>query len=114
LADIAMFLTGSCSCEIKAMNPGFDIFLPIDWYEGITEEFVLDATLPPLTGASVEPQSVAEPVPAPEPDPGAAVKVSVDTRTVPRTETILRIVLVVGGLAVLILAATTWVWLRRT
>lgn len=27
----ASFLTGACSCEVKALNPGFDLLLPADW-----------------------------------------------------------------------------------
>jgi hypothetical protein len=27
----AGFLTGACSCEVKALNPGFDLLLPADW-----------------------------------------------------------------------------------
>jgi len=49
---VAEFLTGACSCEVKALNPGFDILIPIDWVAGVTEEYVFDSTLPPLTGTT--------------------------------------------------------------
>lgn len=31
LRDMAEFLTGPCSCEIKEMNPGFDLLLAANW-----------------------------------------------------------------------------------
>lgn len=31
LREMAVFLTGPCSCEIKDMNPGFDLLLTADW-----------------------------------------------------------------------------------
>jgi len=56
---VAEFLTGACSCEVKSLNPGFDILIPVDWVGGITEEYVFDAELPPLTSplAALEPQA---------------------------------------------------------
>lgn len=45
--DAGMFLTGPCSCQVKAANPGLDLLLSIDW-EGKVE---------PLA-----PRSVAAPV----------------------------------------------------
>jgi len=60
---VAEFLTGACSCEVKSLNPGFDVLIPVDWIGGITEEYVFDAELPPLTSPS------AALVPAEEPAP---------------------------------------------
>jgi len=58
---VAEFLTGACSCEIKNLNPGFDVLIPIDWISGITEEYVFDAELPPLTSPSAALVPVDEP-----------------------------------------------------
>jgi len=69
---VAEFLTGACSCEVKALNPGFDLLIPVDWIGGITEEYVFDAVLPPLTGpATLEtlqepPTELLPPVPEKE------------------------------------------------
>ena len=59
---VSEFLTGACSCEVKSLNPGFDILIPVDWIGGITEEYVFDAELPPLTSplAALEPQAEPE------------------------------------------------------
>ncbi len=62
IESIAEFLTGPCSCEVKGLNPGFDVLIPVDWIEGITEEYVFDAALPPLTSPS------AALIPGPEAD----------------------------------------------
>ena len=61
---IVEFLTGACSCEVKSLNPGFDILIPIEWVGGITKEYVFDAELPPLTS----PLAALEPQPKPEID----------------------------------------------
>lgn len=67
---VAEFLTGACSCEVKSLNPGFDILIPVDWIDGITKEYVFDAELPALTSplAALEPQPDPEPVAINEPD----------------------------------------------
>ncbi|VGO15078.1 hypothetical protein PDESU_03658 [Pontiella desulfatans] len=52
IRDVAEFLIGACSCEVKELNPGFDLFIPVDWIGGITQEYVFDAELPPLTSPS--------------------------------------------------------------
>jgi len=62
---VAEFLTGACSCEVKSLNPGFDILIPIDWISGITEEYVFDSELPPLTS----PSAALKPMPVSEIDP---------------------------------------------
>jgi hypothetical protein len=40
LTDMCYFLTGSCSCEVKELNPGFDLFMPRNWFEGLDRSFV--------------------------------------------------------------------------
>ena len=62
---VAEFLTGECSCEVKELNPGFDLLIPVDWVSGITTEYVFDSELPPLTS----PSAALEPVLESELDP---------------------------------------------
>ncbi len=31
VADLTTFLSGACSCQVKRMNPGFDLLLNVDW-----------------------------------------------------------------------------------
>jgi len=46
------FITGACSCEVKAMNPGVDLLMAVDWDSEIKDAWVGDAILPPLVGIS--------------------------------------------------------------
>jgi len=46
------FITGACSCEVKALNPGVDILIVADWERAILESWIQDADLPPLIGLS--------------------------------------------------------------
>jgi len=52
IAQTCYFLTGSCSCEVKAYNPGMDLLIAIDWYEYIDNLIGFNEDLPPLTGYS--------------------------------------------------------------
>lgn len=70
--DIAVFLTGACSCEVKAMNPGVDLLVAADWDGLLVEEAVKDPAMPPLVSLSqlaAEAQSPAKTVETPEPQP---------------------------------------------
>lgn len=55
ISNVVQFLSGACSCEVKSLNPGFDLLIPIDWISGITREYVFDAQLPPLSSPSALP-----------------------------------------------------------
>ncbi|MFC1551005.1 hypothetical protein ACFL6P_00430 [Candidatus Latescibacterota bacterium] len=46
------FLTGACSCEVKAINPGFDLLIKADWESGVGESWIEETNLPPLVGLS--------------------------------------------------------------
>ena len=47
-----VFLTGACSCEVKAMNPGIDLLMAVDWESAIHGSWIEDVALPPLVGLS--------------------------------------------------------------
>lgn len=46
------FITGACSCEVKALNPGVDLMIVADWDRAILESWIQDTDLPPLVGLS--------------------------------------------------------------
>ena len=46
------FITGACSCEVKALNPGIDLLIAADWEAGIMDSWIADINLPPLVGLS--------------------------------------------------------------
>lgn len=31
IKDLAVFLSGACSCQVKEQNPGFDLLMSVDW-----------------------------------------------------------------------------------
>ncbi|MFC1650901.1 hypothetical protein ACFL2X_04970, partial [Candidatus Latescibacterota bacterium] len=52
IGSACAFLTGACSCEVKAINPGFDLLIKADWESGIGESWIEKTELPPLVGLS--------------------------------------------------------------
>jgi hypothetical protein len=61
LSELAWYLAGDCSCEIKAQNPGIDLLMTADWEAFYGERQVKDIKLPPLSGlaASLPPTGPA-------------------------------------------------------
>lgn len=47
----ASFLAGACSCEVKELNPGFDLLLATDWDEMFTRE---DAAPPVIASREIK------------------------------------------------------------
>ena len=68
IADSAGFLVGPCSCEVKELNPGFDLLLSADWDTLLSDSGI------PLTAVATETKQPAEPelVPIPAGTPPAA------------------------------------------
>jgi hypothetical protein len=50
IQDAFAFLSGSCSCEVKALNPGVDLLIAAPWDQVVFDSFVEDTPLPELTG----------------------------------------------------------------
>ncbi|MBN2058896.1 MAG: hypothetical protein JW882_00650, partial [Deltaproteobacteria bacterium] len=50
IQDASAFLSGSCSCEVKALNPGVDLLIAAPWDQVVFDSFVEDTPLPELTG----------------------------------------------------------------
>ena len=55
------FLCGPCSCEVKEMNPGVDLFCPVDWVSSLYDGAAPKPLLPPL----VVPMAVSQPATTP-------------------------------------------------
>jgi len=49
MAQTCAFLVGPCSCQAKAMNPGVDLLMCVDWDAGLFGEWVKDEPVVPLT-----------------------------------------------------------------
>jgi hypothetical protein len=99
IAQACYFLTGSCSCEVKAMNPGMDLLIAIDWYAYIDNLIGFDEDLPPLTG-------YAEFVPAPE-TTNAVVAATEENLEKKTGSPLLRNLLAAVGIVVLVMVLFT-------
>lgn len=112
------FLTGPCSCQAKALNPGVDLLMAVDWDEEVETMAVNTRELPELSGvagfgtgtvsaAARSPAEPAEPVaapPAPAAPPAAARQ---------GYRPLVTGLAVAGGAALLIVAGGTVLLLRR-
>jgi hypothetical protein len=38
IGDLTMFLCGACSCQVKERNPGFDLWMSVDWNQELFGE----------------------------------------------------------------------------
>ncbi len=51
ITKACVFLTGPCSCEVKALNPGVDMLLSVDWDSQLSEALLIEQVeLPELSG----------------------------------------------------------------
>jgi len=65
IQDASAFLSGSCSCEVKALNPGVDLLIAAAWDQVVFDSFVEDTPLPELTGVMPDaPAQVEQPAAA--------------------------------------------------
>jgi len=46
--DVCEFLCGACSCSVKEMRPGVNLYMPVDWDAEVTQSPLVEA-LPSLT-----------------------------------------------------------------
>lgn len=99
--EACAFIAGPCSCQVKIQNPGFDLLMAADWDGAITGEVTAHEALPPLTG--VMPVAITEETKQP---------VVSGAETPPSDGGLLRIVAVVAGLGLLVVAAGTVILLR--
>ncbi|HUT33572.1 MAG TPA: hypothetical protein VNE39_08845 [Planctomycetota bacterium] len=73
ITDVCAFICGPCSCQVKAMNPGWDLLVSADWAAVFDGPLVREPEEPVLTGSVHAPApkeevpSAAPPAPAPPP-----------------------------------------------
>lgn len=103
IQEIAVFLTGACSCEVKAMNPGVDLLFAADWDAALEGRAVKDPEMPPLVSLS-QLAAQAQPVSQPKKD--------VTTEVGPSGRALARNLIVAVALGILAVATGTW-WLRH-
>ncbi len=52
IQEACEFLTGACSCQVKAACPGVDLVMSVAWESALTGQRLSEPELPPLTGLS--------------------------------------------------------------
>ena len=62
VAEFTAFLCGACSCQVKQLNPGFDLLLPVDWDQVLFGEGL--AALPAAAEPVAPRQPELVPIPA--------------------------------------------------
>lgn len=65
IAKVAVFLTGACSCEVKASNPGTDLLVTADWDALLANRPTPKEDLPPLVSLSQLASDAGTPAPPP-------------------------------------------------
>jgi hypothetical protein len=59
--NIAYYVTGACSCEVKSRNPGIDLFIPLSWDSGATATIPAEPPkLPEITVPTIAKPKKAE------------------------------------------------------
>ena len=95
------FLCGSCSCQIKDQNPGYDLMLCVDWETMIENKFIGQTELPALSGPSV--QASNDKADAPSPLAKVSNEHSVSHSLTPLLLAGLVLLALVGGSALILL-----------
>ncbi len=50
ITEAARYLTGACSCQVKAENPGVDLLMAANWDANVTTSYQKPTPMPELTG----------------------------------------------------------------
>ncbi|MEY2598978.1 MAG: hypothetical protein RLZZ142_1237 [Verrucomicrobiota bacterium] len=88
IEEVALFLAGACSCQVKRQNPGWDLLLHIDWEEALHAQghHPLPSSSTALQKNASTPASPASPQPEtvqirPRASPPASANASAPNRT---------------------------------
>lgn len=108
IGEICAFVIGPCSCQVKAMNPGWDLLLTTDWAAVIEGRPVTEQEAPALAGSvpAPLPKETAAPVPVPATPPAAAPPASAGSP-------LLRNLILAVAAGLLILAIGSFILLRK-
>lgn len=104
IADAASFMCGPCSCEVKDLNPGFDLMIAADWDAVVEGREITALPLPSLAGIP----SLAASIP-PSP-PGA----NVTPQAIVRSISMVWVVFLSLGVAVGLVALLSLIVYART
>lgn len=109
IREMAEFLTGPCSCQVKDMNPGYDLLLSANWSSLVGHPEARRQEPPPLVGMSQFAAAATSNAPA----TSFQAPVSPATSNTPpapaRPGHLVRNLVIVLGIGVVFLAVTTFV-----
>ena len=71
MTEVCEFLVGPCSCQVKQLNPGVDLLMPVDWDGLITGMIGMDEIVPTLIVPSASQGTEINEANGPEPTPTA-------------------------------------------
>jgi hypothetical protein len=106
IRDMAEFLTGPCSCEVKEMNPGYDLLLAANWTSLPGYQEVMLPSPPLLVGMSQFAAAATNPL-APPREPGVSLAASSAAPAAAGGDRLVRNVGIVLGIGVILLGVTT-------
>jgi hypothetical protein len=109
IGAMAGFLAGACSCQVKEMNPGYDLLLAVDWGAIFEGAELKDVELPPLVSLSQFASAAGNPPKAASNAPAAPAALAA---AVPATAgsggSLVRNLLIVLGAGVVLITAATF------
>ena len=109
IREMAEFLTGPCSCQVKELNPGYDLLLSARWSSLVGYQEVQLPEPPPLVSMSQFAATAATNVTA----VSTQVNVSLATADLPaapvQSSPLVRNLVVIAGMGAAFLVATTFV-----
>ena len=111
IREIAEFLTGPCSCEVKEMNPGYDLLLSANWSSLGDYQAEMLSESPPLTGLSQFAAGATNDPKTRSGQPGASLAAAGTAPVAPRH--LVRNLAVVLGIGIVLLTAATLVLKTR-
>jgi hypothetical protein len=104
ITNVAYYVTGSCSCEIKTQNPGIDLFIPLSWDSEIAamEQNKVSDKLP-----DVSVPTITTKITAPVYTTGPLVEAGDDESRIPQETGLLKMAAISLGFLVFIAIAGT-------
>lgn len=99
--ELSIFLAGACSCQVKDMNPGFDLLLNVNWEQELFGDDVPDIPAPLRTQSSpnIEPTFVEIASGSPDSPGQRAAQEDISLENVSSTDSFSRRETVVSGVA---------------
>ncbi len=113
IREMAEFLTGPCSCQVKEMNPGYDLLLSGNWNSLVGYQEVQLPEPPPLVSMSQFAATVASNVTETSTQSHVSLSGAGVSTTTVQPDHLVRNLVVVLGMGVLFLATMTFVLKAR-